>query len=234
MHHRLARGGWAANPPQPMWRMAGRTLGLVGFGHIGQSVARKMQGWGLNLLAADPFADPRRGAELGVRLTDLETVCRQSDYLSLHAPLLPETRHLISRRELFLMPRGGILINTARGPVLDTQALLEAIGTGHLAGAGLDVFEEEPLPPEAPLRQHPQIILSDHAAWYSEDSLAELQTTAALEAVRVCTGGLPEAIANFEVLHKLGRFHEWQPNDTARWQMKRLAWLGLAGQGSQT
>ena len=221
MHNRLSAGGWDDNPPQKMWRMAGRTLGLIGFGHIGQSVARKLGGWGLKMLATDPFVEPGRADELGVQLVDLDTLCRQSDYVSLHVPLLSETRHLISQRELALIKPGAILINTARGPVLDGRALLEAVQSGRLAGAGVDVFEEEPLAADSPLRRHPRIVLSDHAAWYSEDSLAELQRTVAEEAVRVCTGGLPLAIANFEVLRNLGRLQEWTPNDTARWQMKR-------------
>jgi D-3-phosphoglycerate dehydrogenase len=225
-HLRLANGGWEQNPPQKMWRMAGRTLGLFGFGRIGQAVARKMGAWGLRILATDPFVDLSRGVRLNVQLVDLATLCRESDYLSLHAPLLPETRHAIGRHELALLKPGANLVNTARGPVLDTEALIEALESGRLGAAGLDVFDPEPPPADSPLRKHPRVILSDHAAWYSEDSLAELHQTVAEEVVRVCTGGLPQAIANFEVLEKLGRVQEWQPNDTARWQMKRLTALG--------
>jgi D-3-phosphoglycerate dehydrogenase / 2-oxoglutarate reductase len=216
-------GAWDDNPTVPLYRTAGRTLGLAGLGNIGQAVARKMGGWGLKLLASDPFAEPDRAKELGVRLVALDTLPREADYVSLHVPLLPETRHLISRRELALMKPSAILINTARGPVLDTEALVAALDAGGLAQAGLDVFEEEPHPPNSPLRRHPRVILSDHVAWYSGESQAELQRTAAEEAVRVCTGGLPLAIANPEVLRSLGRFSEWTPNSNARWQLKRLA-----------
>ncbi|MCZ7635784.1 MAG: C-terminal binding protein [Verrucomicrobia bacterium] len=224
VHHRLARGGWEPNPPEKSYRMAGRTLGLVGFGNIGQSMARKVSGWRLRVMATDPFVEPARADALGVRLVDLETLCRQADYVSLHAPLLPETRHLISRREFAWMKPGVIVVNTARGPVLHAAALLEALEAGRVAAAGLDVFEEEPLAASSPLRTHPRLVLSDHTAWYSEESVAELQRTVAEEAVRVCTGGLPLALANPEVLERLGRAAEWVPNDTARWQMKRLAW----------
>ena len=222
IHRRLAQGGWAPNPPEKSYRMAGRTMGLVGFGNIGQSVARKLGGWRMRLLAVDPFVEPEKAAALGVELVDLDTLCRQSDFISLHAPLLPETRHLISRHQFDLMKPGVILVNTARGPVLDAEALLGALQTGRVAAAGLDVFEVEPLDVNSPLRSHPRVIVSDHTAWYSEESVAELQTTVAEEAVRVCTGGLPLSLANPEVLHRLGRFAEWTPSYAARWQMKRL------------
>lgn len=221
-HQRLQRGDWDVNPAQPIWRIAGRTLGLVGLGNIGQAVARKMSGWGVTLLGTDPFVDPSRAEGLGVKLVDLDTLCRESDYVSLHVPLLPETQHLIGQRELALMKSGAILINTARGPVLDTKALLASLNAGRLAQAGLDVFEEEPPPADSPLRTHPNLILTDHVAWYSEESQVELKKTVAEEAVRVCTGGLPRSLANPEVLHRLGRFADWTPNDTVRWQLKRL------------
>jgi D-3-phosphoglycerate dehydrogenase len=96
-------GGWDVNPVEPIWRVAGRTLGLVGLGNIGQLVARKMSGWGVNLLANDPFVEKSRADALGVKLVDLETLCREADYISLHVPLLPETRHLISQKEFAWM-----------------------------------------------------------------------------------------------------------------------------------
>ncbi len=225
IQHRLTQGGWAPTPPEKSHRMRGRTLGLVGFGNIGQSVARKVSGWGLRLLATDPFVEPEAAATLGVELVDLETLCRRSDFISLHVPLLPETHHLISRREFEWMKPGVILVNTARGPVLDADALLAALAAGKVSAAGLDVFETEPLDANSPLRSHPRVIASDHTAWYSEESVAELQTTVAEEAVRVCTGGLPLSIANPEVLHRLGRFAEWTPSYAARWQLKRLRGL---------
>jgi D-3-phosphoglycerate dehydrogenase len=118
------------------------------------------------------------------------------------------------------------LVNTARGAVVDSSALLQAIEDGKLGGAGLDVFEQEPLPATSPLRRHPAMIVTDHTAWYSEESQVQLQETAAQEIVRVCTGGLPLAVANPEVLHHLGRFEEWTPSPEARWQLKRLASVG--------
>jgi D-3-phosphoglycerate dehydrogenase len=156
----------------------------------------------------------------------LERLFRQSDYVSLHCPLLPETRHLVSREILGMIKPRAILINTARGAVVDTPALIEALVAGRLAGAGLDVFEEEPLPAMSPLRSQPGVILTDHTAWYSEESQVQLQETAAQEIVRGCTGNLPVSLANPEVLQRLGRSLEWQPGEDARWQSKRSAEKG--------
>src|SRR5258708_33581349 len=114
------------------------------------------------------------------------------------------------------MKPGGMLINTARGPVVDTAGLLAALEKGRLAMAGLDVFEEEPLPLGSPLRSHSRVALTDHVAWYSEESQAELQVTAAEEVVRGCTGGLPRSLVNPEVLHPLGRVGRLTPSHTGR------------------
>ena len=218
MQERMRRGEWDVHRDDPIHRVAGKTLGVVGLGKLGKAVARKLAGWDLRILATDPFAEPAHG----VQLVDLETLCHESDFISLHAPLLPETRHLISHKQFAAMKPGVIIVNTARGPVLDTNALMPAIDSGKVAHAALDVFEEEPLPAKSPLRSHPKILLTDHMAWYSEESVAELQRTAAEQIATICTGGLPGSIANPEVLYKLGRFDEWQPSEGARWQLKRL------------
>ncbi len=228
-HRKMEQGAWDPNPIEPLYRMAGQTLGMVGLGNIGQAVARKMGGWGMTLLATDPFLDKTVADGLGVTLVDLPTLLRQSDFISLHVPLLPETRHLISDRELHLVKPTAMLINTARGPVLSNDALLAALDDRRLAQAGLDVFETEPLPATSRLRAHPKIIVSDHVAWYSEESQMELKTTAAQEVVRVCKGVLPLAVANPEVLKRQGRLAEWTPNYNAQWQLKRLERLAATG-----
>lgn len=221
----LSVGGWNQNPVFRAYRMAGRTLGLLGLGNIGSTLARKVRGWGMHVLAHDPFVGPEQAADLGVTLVDQDRLLRESDYVSLHVPLLPETHHLISERAFGLMKPGVILVNTARGPVVDERALLAALNSGKVASAALDVFEREPLAADSPLRRHPRLLLSNHAAWYSEDAEAELHRSVAEDAVRVCTGGLPVSLANPEVLHKLGRFDEWKPNWNARWRWKRAAAL---------
>jgi len=220
-HATLVAGGWDQNTYFRASRMAGRVVGIFGLGNIGSTFARKLSGLGMRLLACDPFVEPEHAASLGVTLVDGDTLLRESDYISLHVPLLPETHHLIGERAFALMKPGVVLVNTARGPVIDTAALLAAVESGKVATAGLDVFEGEPLPADSPLRRHPRLLLSNHAAWYSEDALDELHRSVAEDAVRVCTGGLPVGLANPEVLHKLGRFNEWKPTWNARWRWKR-------------
>jgi D-3-phosphoglycerate dehydrogenase / 2-oxoglutarate reductase len=222
---RMREGGWDVHRSERMHRVRGRTLGLVGLGGIGRAVARKMAGWGVRLIAADPFVETSVAGELGVELVDFDTLCGRSDYVSLHCPLLPETHHLIDARALSLMRPGAILVNTARGPLVDTASVLAALDDGRLAGAALDVFENEPLPGDSALRRHERIVLTDHTGWYSEESQADLQQTAAEIVTTVCTGGLPGSLANPLVLKALGRWNEWRPADNMRWQLRRL---GLA------
>ena len=221
-HHRMEAGAWDVHRELPISRLAGKTIGLVGLGNIGSAVARKLRGWNVRLLATDPFVEEPRAQALDVELVSFEMLGRESDIISLHCPLLPETRHLINPESLKLFKPGAILINTARGPVVDTSALLDALKSGRLAHAGLDVFEKEPLPADSSLRTHPKLTLTDHTAWYSEESQVDLQKIAAEEVARVCAGDLPRSLANPEVLHRLGRFAEWTPGENMRWQLKRL------------
>ncbi|HYK87406.1 MAG TPA: C-terminal binding protein [Acidobacteriota bacterium] len=226
-YSRMAHGHWDDSPLVAVSQVAGRSLGLVGLGQIGSAVARKLRAWELRLLACDPFVEDSHALGLGTQLVDLETLCRQSDYISLHVPLLPETHHLIGSEQLKLIKPGCILVNTARGPVVDTRAVLGALDEGRLAWAGLDVFEEEPLPVNSPLRSHPGIILSNHTAWYSEESQRRLQTSAANAIVAACTGGVPASLANPQVLYKLDKFNQWRPAPSMLWQLARLRKSGL-------
>jgi D-3-phosphoglycerate dehydrogenase / 2-oxoglutarate reductase len=116
----------------------------------------------------------------------------------------------------------AVLVNTARGAVVDTKALLAALDKGRPEQAALDVFEEEPLPAGSPLRGHPRVVVTDHTAWYSEESQRDLQRAAAEDIVRVCAGGLPRSLMNPEVLRAWGRWEEWEPPENVRWQLRRL------------
>jgi len=220
-HFKMKEGGWDVHRGDPIDRMEGKTLGLVGLGNIGRAVARKVQGWGWRVVATDPYLDQAVANSVGAELMDLETLCRTSDFISLHCPLLPETRHLINAERLAQMKASCILINTARGPLIDGRALLSALEKGHISQAGLDVFEEEPLPPASPFSSHPRLTVTDHTAWYSEASQRELQSKAAEEAVRVGTGALPYSLANPEVLKRLGKWSEWVVPEHVKWQLKR-------------
>jgi D-3-phosphoglycerate dehydrogenase len=232
-HASMSRGGWDEPRSEPVLRMGGRTLGVVGLGQIGSAVVRRMSNWGLRILAADPYVADDYVRSLPVRCVDLDVLCRESDYLMIHVPLLPETHHLIGSRQFGMMKPGAILVNTARGPVVDTDALADALDRRCLARAALDVFEEEPLSLQSPLRNHPKVLLTDHMAWHSEESQIQLQTSAARSLAIACTGGLPGSLANPEVLHRLGRFHEWEPAPNMRWQLERIARRGASAGGNR-
>ena len=220
-HAKMTQGGWDVHRDDPIFRMAGKTLGIVGFGNIGRAVAQKLTGWGLRMIAFDPYFEKSRTDALRVQFVEFETLLRESDYISLHCPLLPETRHLMDEEAFALTKPSAILVNTARGAVVDGEALLAALKQKQIAAAAIDVFEEEPLPKKSPLRNHPQILASDHTAWYSEESQIELQTIAAEEVAGVCTGGLPRSLANPEVLRRLDRWDEWTPPENVLWQLRR-------------
>jgi D-3-phosphoglycerate dehydrogenase len=189
---RIREGAWNLHKEQPSYRIAGKTLGLVGYGSIARTLHRKLSGFGLGrVLVFDPYLDPKKIEENGAESVNLRALLKNSDYVSVHAPLSDETRGLIGSRELSLMKNTAILVNTSRGPLLEERAVAEALADGKIAAAGLDVFETEPLPADSPLRQQDNVILSDHAGWYSEESVAELKTKAAQNVLGVLKGGKP-------------------------------------------
>ena len=189
-------GEWELETVRPLRRLSGLTVGVVGCGRIGGTFARKALGVGLGVVGHDPAGLPPGLAAAGVRELGFEALLEASDAVSLHAPLSERTRHLIDADALRRMRPGAHLINTARGGLVDHAALLAAIDEGRLAGAALDVLEPEP--PEAgdPLTAHPRVLLTPHAAWYSEESYETLKTEAAREAVRVLSGEPPRSPVN--------------------------------------
>ena len=189
---RIREGAWNLQREQPSYRIAGKILGLVGYGAIARTLHRKLSGFGLGrVLVFDPYLDPKKIEENGAESVNLRALLKNSDYVSIHAPLSEETRGLIGSRELSLMKRTAILVNTSRGPLIEEKAVAEALADGKITAAGLDVFETEPLPADSPLRQLDNVILSDHAGWYSEESVAELKTKAAQNVLEVLKGGKP-------------------------------------------
>ena len=167
-------GTWVVKTAMPIQRHRGRTLGLVGFGKIPRALAPKAQALGLAVIAADPYVSPDAAAPLGVRMVDFPTLLRESDVVSIHAPLTDETRGLFGDREFGQMKPGAILVNTSRGPLVQQAALVRALESGRLAGAGLDVLEAEPPSRENPLLGMPNVALTPHIAFYSEQSLIDL------------------------------------------------------------
>jgi len=195
--HRDATAGLWRQPHA--WALApvhGQTLGIVGFGNIGRAVARKARAFGMRLLARDPYGDPNAAAELGAALVPLADLLAESDYVSLHTPLTPETRHLIGAAELRAMKPTAVLINTARGPVVDEAALVEALASGGIAGAGLDVFEEEPLPADSPLCRLGNVVLTPHVASVSPEAMRRLREEVGQAAADVLRGRWPKYVAN--------------------------------------
>lgn len=189
-------GQWDPMRSGPVHRLRDQTLGIIGFGRIGQATAVKGKGLGLNVIVFDPFLNQEAVDRLGVRAVDLETLARESDYISLHTPLLDSTRHMINDHFLSMTKPTAYLINAARGPLVDETALLHAVRNGKLAGAALDVLAAEPAPADHPLLQEERILITPHSAWYSEEAKIEMRTRAAEEVVRVLQGQPPRAPAN--------------------------------------
>ena len=185
----VRRGEWpSATELAPIRSMAETTVGLLGTGRIGQAVARRLAPFGFAVIAYDPYAEPDDAADSAITLVELDELFRRSHVLSLHAPATPETTGIVNAENLAAMPAGALLVNTSRGALVDQDALLDALDSGHLAGAALDVFQPEPLPVDHRLRSQPNTVLTPHAAFYSEKSIRDLQRLAAEEAARAGRG----------------------------------------------
>ena len=197
---KVKAGGWSSVAlDQPMHRTRGATLGIVGFGRIGRSVAAKAGAFGMELLACDPLLAPGETAD-GVAIVTFGEVLARSEFVTVHTPLTPETEGLIGAKELATMKPGSILVNCARGGIVDEEALARALASGHLAGAGLDVLDTAPPPADHPLLDLENVIVTPHTAFFSQASTRELERRTAEEAVRVLNGGMPEHLVNPEVL----------------------------------
>ena len=193
----VAAGGWGAGVPGTSRRLRGRTLGLVGLGAIGRAVAVRAAAIGMRVVALRRSGPAVQGVETVDRLEDLLAL---ADVVSLHLPLTAETAELIDAAAFRAMRPDAWLINTARGRLVDTDALLDALERGELAGAALDVTDPEPLPPTHPLRSRSDVVLTPHSAFASDGSLAELARRAAENVVEVLSGSVPASIVNPEVL----------------------------------
>jgi D-3-phosphoglycerate dehydrogenase len=196
-YDRMVRAGrWEVPPGKPLFRLVGRTLGLVGFGNIARQVAARAAAFGMKLLFHDPFVTNAPG---GAKAVALDALLRESDFVSLHPPLTPQTRKMINDEALAKMKPTAFLINCARGPVVDTDALVRALDAKRIAGCALDTVDPEPLPNPHPLRGRENVIVLPHAAWYSEQAMAGLQAGAPGEVRRVLSGEWPVNVVNRDV-----------------------------------
>jgi D-3-phosphoglycerate dehydrogenase len=195
---RLIRAGdWKKEGSHPLSRLSRGSLGIIGYGRVGRTVHRKLAGFGFKeFLVCDPYRDRDFIARGGARPVSLAALLKKADYITVHVPLSPETRHLLGAREFAMMKAGAVLVNTARGPVIDETALLAALKAGRLGGAGLDVFETEPLKRSHPLLRCPEVILTDHTAYYSRESVIELKTRTADNVVDFFLRGRPRTPVN--------------------------------------
>ena len=191
-------GRWEMPAVVPIHRLRGSVLGLVGFGRIPQLVAPKARAFGLRVIAYDPYMPPEVFAREGVERVGFPELLGRSDFVSIHTPLVPETRGLFNADAFRQMKATAYLVNTARGPIVDEVALAEALDAGRLAGAALDVMPHEP-PAGSPLLGRENVIITPHTSFYSEESLLELQRKAAEEVVAVLTGRPPRNAVNPEV-----------------------------------
>jgi D-3-phosphoglycerate dehydrogenase / 2-oxoglutarate reductase len=195
-YDRLVRDGrWEVPPGKPMHRLVGRTLGLVGFGNIARQVAVRAAAFGLRVLFADPNVKEGQFDEPGKKV-ELAQLLRESDFVSLHPPLMPQTRKMINDEAFAQMKPGAYLINCARGPIVDTDALVRALDAKKIAGCALDTIDPEPLPNPHPLRSRDNVVIAPHAAWYSEEALVGLQAGAPSEVRRVLSGEWPVNVVN--------------------------------------
>ena len=210
VYHAVKEGLWDAAVPVkilqgvqvPMFRIRGQVLGLIGFGNIARTLLPKAQALGLTVIAYDPYGKPEMAKNLGVELVDLDRVLKESDYVSVHAALTKDNHHMLGREQLNKMKPTAYLINTARGPLVDEAALISVLKEGGIAGAGLDVAEQEPPAPDNPLFELENVVITAHMAQYSEEAEAELWLRPAQEAVRVLKGEWPRGLVNHQVKDK--------------------------------
>jgi D-3-phosphoglycerate dehydrogenase / 2-oxoglutarate reductase len=190
-----ARGAWDFADVIPIYQMGGQALGIIGCGRIGSLVYKKLHSFGFKFLICDPYLTEERKRELGIEVVDKETVFKNSDFITIHTPLTSETRHLVNRDTLGMMKPTAYIVNTARGPMVDAQALAEALKNKVIAGAGIDVYDVEPPHLDYPLFGLPNAILTPHLAWYSENGARKIRELILLEIDRFLAGQPPRYIA---------------------------------------
>ncbi len=199
LHNLLKQGQWRRDLQPPVAPLYGETLGLIGLGHIGREVARRALAMDMTVLAHDPVVGADQAAAAGVELASLEDLLRRADYVSLHAPSNPLTRKILNQRTIGLMKPSAWVFNTARGDLIEERALYRALKERRIAGAGLDVFEVEPTPPDNPILQLDNVIVTPHAAGFSDAAVRDGQRQGARIMADMLGGRFPKTICNPEV-----------------------------------
>ena len=194
-------GGWVWPAPDVAGvDLAGKTLGLVGFGQNGRAMARRAAGFGMELIARDPYVAPEATAEYGVTLVGLDALLARADFVSIHCVLTPETRGLIGEAELRAMKPNAYLVDVSRGAIIDEAALVRALEEGWIAGAGMDVFPVEPLPADYPLLKMENVILTSHLAWYTIEADERLAAECMARVLELLDGKTPRNLKNAAAL----------------------------------
>jgi len=192
----VRRGVWEISPCRPIIGLQDKVLGVAGFGNISRAVVQRAKAFGLTVIAYDPFVHESVFNSFGVEKADWQTLLSRSDIVSVHMPLTKETKHIFNAEAFRAMKNTSFLVNTSRGGTVETPALIDALQNGEIAGAALDVLEQEPIPADSPLLQMEQCLVTSHCAWYSESSLLRLQEYAALEIKRLFSGEHPLHVVN--------------------------------------
>ena len=196
---RVKEGTWDWREGRPLRRMRGRTLGLAGFGGIARRLASKVRAYGMEVIAYDPYVKATEMDHFGVERVGFEELLDRLDYLSVHVPLYGESEGMFSTEAFERMSDDAIVVNTARGPVVDQDALLDALEAGEVARAGLDVLETEPPDPDDPLLAREDVVVSPHTAWYSEESRRDLSRGVASDVAAVIDGEPPTNPVDIEL-----------------------------------
>ena len=196
----MRAGVWNFRRRRPLGQVTGRTFAVVGYGYIGRATAVKAAGLGFSVVVWDRRCAPGTVTAEGFPCLGLDDLLRAADVVSFHTALTPETRHLLNADNIALLKEDAVVVNTARGAVIDTDAVAAALAAGRLWGAGLDVFEDEPLSPSAAIRTAPHTVLTPHAAYWSEESAAELRRRCTQNAIDMVLGRTPKACVNPEAL----------------------------------
>jgi D-3-phosphoglycerate dehydrogenase len=197
---RLGPEGFAQKTQHMGVGLVGKTLGSVGIGNIGAEMFRLCRPLDMNFIAHDPFVDRKAAESLGVRLVDLETVFRESDFVTVNCPLMPETHHLVNERLLLLMKPTAFLINTARGPIVDQKALTGVLQERRIAGAGLDVLEQEPPDPDDPILKLDNVVFAPHALCWTDQCFAGIGAADVRAVLDIMHGREPTGVVNRQVL----------------------------------